>query len=276
MVLPPVVVPAGGVVPVVEEPPAGTVLTGQGPVADVLVDVAPAVPVAAPAWLPVVPAWLPVAAVPLFGLAAVPVPVPSVVAGTHVTGDMPAGFALPWVPLAPGAGVTPPGVCVIGWLAGWFAPGVAVPVVPTFPLGAAPGVAVVVVPAVPDCGNVLPVVACGVAVPVVPMVPVVPVVPLWLLIVPVVAVPACGVAVDVVPAVVPVVPAVPAEAPAAPDPAPAPPAPAWASATPALSSNVPAIITSLRMMEDPPGEPGPAVKVQILVVLVRKMAAGAL
>jgi hypothetical protein len=122
MVLPPVVVFAGGVVPVLGGvPPAGVVPAGQGPVA-----AAGALPVAVPVAVLVapgrVPAAVPVCApVSLFGLAAVPAPVPVVVEGTQVTGAMPVGFELPIAPLVlvaggvvPGAGVTPPGVCVTG------------------------------------------------------------------------------------------------------------------------------------------------------------------
>jgi hypothetical protein len=49
----------------------------------------------------------------VFGFAAVPAPVPAVVDGTHVTGVMPVGFALPCVPAAggvAGAGTVPAGV----------------------------------------------------------------------------------------------------------------------------------------------------------------------
>src|SRR5205085_10055895 len=134
MVLPPVVLLAGGVVPVVGAvPPAGVVFTGHGDA-----EAAPVAPLEACA-LVVAPGALelrftalalaPAGDAPeLPGLAAVPGPVPAVVEGTHVTGAMPVGLALP-MPLlvAPGAGVVPPGVCVIGCPA----PGVAVPVVPT-------------------------------------------------------------------------------------------------------------------------------------------------
>jgi len=108
MVLPPVVVLAGGVVPVLGGVPlAGVVPGGQDPLVVVLV--VEVVPLA-----PLLPAGLP-------GLAAVPAPVPVVLEGTQVTGEMPVGFGLPIAPLVaaggvevPGAGVTPPGVCVTG------------------------------------------------------------------------------------------------------------------------------------------------------------------
>ena len=49
------------------------------------------------------------------GFAAVPAPVPVVVDGTQVTGAAPVGLALPIaLPVALGAGVMPPGVCVTG------------------------------------------------------------------------------------------------------------------------------------------------------------------
>lgn len=104
-----------------EVPPAGTVFTGHGdavpapgvvPVAACPLVLAPAAPVVRLAELADDPAELP-------GFAAVPAPVPSVVAGTQVTGDMPAGLALPifepaFAPaapvVAPGAAVVPPGV----------------------------------------------------------------------------------------------------------------------------------------------------------------------
>src|SRR4051812_48068927 len=112
MVLPPVVLLEGGVVPVVgAELPAGIVPAGQGPTADGVFAVAdPALPVAAPARLPAVaePVFVPEA---VLGLAAVPGPVPVVVAGTQVTGEMALGapmFAPAWPDAAPGAGVVPP------------------------------------------------------------------------------------------------------------------------------------------------------------------------
>ena len=107
--LPPVVVLAGGVVPVLGGVPlVGVVPGGQDPLAVVLE--VPAVPVA-----PELPAGLPAGA-------AVPAPVPVVVEGTQVTGEMPVGFGLPSAPPlvaaggveVPGAGVAVPGVCVVG------------------------------------------------------------------------------------------------------------------------------------------------------------------
>jgi len=92
--------------------PAEVVPGGQDALA-----VVPAAPVAAVPVVPVapeLPAGLP-------ALAAVPVPVPVVLEGTQVTGEIPVGLGLPIAPLlaaggveVPGAGVAPPGVCVVG------------------------------------------------------------------------------------------------------------------------------------------------------------------